>query len=123
MHGPTAASIREGSAPETCCSARTPRPAMLARAPRLHRWAGRATAALLLLAPRTVVLGAILTLGTISGAIFAHLTKLGLTIPAVDDHGELFGLAIAILVCTVVVLYLHRSQIPFLGPRLFSYSN
>ena len=80
-------------------------------------------ACLLLLAPRTVVLGAILTLGTISGAIFAHLTKLGLTIPAVDDYGELFGLAIAILVCTVIVLYLHRSQIPFLGPRLFSYSN
>src|SRR5712691_3428884 len=80
-------------------------------------------ASLLLLAPRTVVFGAILTLGTISGAIFAHLTKLGLTIPAVDDHGELFGLAIAILVCTVAVLYLHRSQIPFLGPRLFSYSN
>ena len=80
-------------------------------------------ASLLLLAPRTVVFGAILTLGTISGAIFAHLTKLGLTIPAVDDHGELFGLAIAVLVCTVVVLYLHRRQIPFLGPRLFSYSN
>ena len=80
-------------------------------------------ASLLLLVPRTVVFGAILTLGTISGAIFAHLTKLGLTIPAVDDHGELFGLAIAALVCTVVVLYLHRSQIPFLGPRLFSYSN
>jgi len=80
-------------------------------------------ASLLLLAPRTVVFGAILTLGTISGALFAHLTKLGLTIAAVDDHGELFGLAIAILVCTVVVLYLHRSQIPFLGPRLFSYSN
>src|SRR6266571_8192876 len=68
-------------------------------------------ASLFLLAPRTVVFGAILTLGTISGALFAHLTKLGLTIAAVDDHGELFGLAIAILVCTVVVLYLHRSQI------------
>jgi putative oxidoreductase len=80
-------------------------------------------ASLLLLVPRTVVFGAILTLGTISGAIFAHLTKLGLTIPAVDDHGELFGLAIVVLVCTVVVLYLHRRQIPFLGPRLFSYSN
>ena len=80
-------------------------------------------ASLLLLAPRTVVFGAILTLGTISGALFVHLTKLGLTIAAIDDHGELFGLAIAILVCTVVVLYLHRSQIPFFGPRLISYSN
>ena len=45
-------------------------------------------AAILLLIPRTAVYGAILALGTISGAIFAHLTKLGITIPAVDDHGR-----------------------------------
>jgi len=77
-------------------------------------------ASLLLLVPRTVVFGAISALGTISGAIFAHLTKLGLTIPAVDDHGGLFALAVLVFVGSLVVLYFHRSEIPVIGPRLFS---
>ncbi len=77
-------------------------------------------ASVLLLVPRTAALGAILVFGTACGAIFAHLTKLGLTIPAVDDHGELFALAITILLASLVVLYLRRRQIPIVGPRLFS---
>jgi hypothetical protein len=43
-------------------------------------------ASIMILVPRTTVFGAILSVGTIGGAIFAHLTKLGITIPAVDDH-------------------------------------
>jgi hypothetical protein len=74
----------------------------------------------LLLLPRTAVFGAILALGTISGAIFAHVTKLGIAIPAVDDHGELLGLAVLVFVGSLVVLYLHRRQIPIVGSRLFS---
>lgn len=80
-------------------------------------------AALLLVIPRTAVYGAILALGTISGAIFAHLTKLGITIPAVGDQGELFGLAVVVFVGSLVVLYFHRSEIPIIGPRLFSYTH
>lgn len=80
-------------------------------------------AAILLLVPRTAVYGAILALGSISGAIFAHVTKLGFTIPAVDDHGELFALAVVVFVGSVVALYLHRNEIPFIGPRLFSYTH
>jgi putative oxidoreductase len=76
-------------------------------------------ASVLILVPRTAVLGAILALGTICGAIFAHVTKLGFKIPAVGDHGELFALALVVFVCSLVVLFLHREQIPFLGPRLF----
>src|SRR5437588_8544629 len=45
-------------------------------------------ASVLLLLPQTVVSGAILSLGVISGAILFHLTKLGITLPLVDDHGE-----------------------------------
>src|SRR5215467_3117172 len=63
-------------------------------------------ASLLILVPRTAVFGAILALGTICGAIFAHLTKLGIRIPAVDDHGELFALALTVLVCSLLVLVL-----------------
>ncbi|HLE62789.1 MAG TPA: DoxX family protein [Pyrinomonadaceae bacterium] len=77
-------------------------------------------ASILLLVPRTASLGAILAFGTISGAIFAHVTKLGIKIAAVDDHGELFALAMAVLVGSLIVLYLHRGQIPVVGPRLFS---
>lgn len=76
-------------------------------------------ASLLILVPRTAVFGAILALGTICGAIFVHLTKLGIRIPAVDDHGELFALAVLVFVGSLVILYLHRRQIPILGPRLF----
>src|SRR5438270_898262 len=38
MHGPTAASTLRGSAPATCCSARTPRPAMPRRVPLHPEW-------------------------------------------------------------------------------------
>lgn len=77
-------------------------------------------ASILLLVPRTAAFGAILVFGTACGAIFAHLTRLGITIPAVDDHGELFGLAITIFLGSLVILYLRRSEIPVVGPRLFS---
>ncbi|WP_321475753.1 hypothetical protein [uncultured Paludibaculum sp.] len=69
-------------------------------------------ASVLLLMPRTVVLGAAMSLGVISGAIMFHLTKLGITLPAVDDHGELFTLAIVVFVCSAALVVLHRDQIP-----------
>jgi uncharacterized membrane protein YphA (DoxX/SURF4 family) len=77
-------------------------------------------ASMFLLIRRSVAFGAILVFGTACGAIFAHLTKLGFTIPAVDDRGELFGLAITIFLGSLVVLYLRRREIPIVGPRLFS---
>jgi uncharacterized membrane protein YphA (DoxX/SURF4 family) len=77
-------------------------------------------ASVFLLIPRTAAFGAILVLGIACGAIFSHLTRLGITIPPVDDHGELFGLAITIFLGSLVVLYLRRAEIPVVGPRLFS---
>ena len=76
-------------------------------------------ASLFLLVPRTAAFGALLVFGTACGAIFSHLTKLGLAIPAVDDHGELFGLAITIFLGSLIVLYFRRREIPIVGPRLF----
>ena len=69
-------------------------------------------ASILLLIPATVAWGAALSLGVISGAIFSHLTKLGITLPAVDDHGELFALALIVFFCSAAVLVLHRNQLP-----------
>ena len=72
-------------------------------------------AAILLLVPSTVAYGAILSLGVISGAIFAHLTRLGIALPAVDDHGELFALALTVFVCSATVLVMHRHELPLVG--------
>ena len=75
-------------------------------------------ASVLLVIPATIALGAILSLGVISGAIFSHLTKLGIALPAVDDRGELFALAVAVFVCSAAVLFLHRREIPLIGSRI-----
>jgi putative oxidoreductase len=74
-------------------------------------------ASVMLVIPATVALGAVLSLGVISGAIFSHLTKLGIALPAVDDRGELFALAVAVFICSAAVLFLHRREIPLIGDR------
>ena len=74
-------------------------------------------ASILLLVPRTVVYGAILSLGTMGGAIFSHLTKLGIMLPAVNDHGELFALAVLVFVCSAAVLFLRRDELPLARHR------
>lgn len=75
-------------------------------------------ACVLLLRPRTVTLGAILSLGVISGAIGSHLTRLGLVVQ--DDGGLLFGLALVVFVSSLCILAFRRREIPFLGARLAS---
>lgn len=73
-------------------------------------------AAALLLHPRTVVLGAALSLATILVAITSHLFKLGVTLPAVGDSGQLFGLAVVVLLCSLGTLWIHRSDVIALIP-------
>ena len=67
----------------------------------------------LLLAPRTVTLGALLSLGLMTGAIGSHLTKLGLVVK--NDGGLLFGLALTVFASSAAVLVLRRREIPVLG--------
>lgn len=77
-------------------------------------------AVILLLIPRTVIFGAILALGTIAGAIVSHLTKLGIVIKNSDgtsDGGLLFTLACVVFVGSVIILFLHRREIPLIGYR------
>ena len=85
-----------------------------------NEWIGRIgsgvvelIATVLILNPSTTWLGALLALGTISGAIFSHLTKLGIVVK--DDGGLLFILAIVVFVCSAVVLIIHRRAIPLVG--------
>lgn len=70
-------------------------------------------AVILLFIPGTAWLGALIALGTISGAIFSHLTKLGIVVK--DDGGLLFGLAITVFVLSAIILFIHRRDLPFLG--------
>jgi hypothetical protein len=70
----------------------------------------------LLLSPRMVVYGAMLSLGVISGAIVSHLTRLGIFVQG--DGGLLFGLAITVFISSSAVLVIRRGQVPVLGPLL-----
>lgn len=76
-------------------------------------------ASVLLLMPRTVWIGALLSLGTITGAIMSHLTKLGIKLTAVGDNGELFALAVVVFIASAAILLIRRRQIPIIGERLF----
>jgi uncharacterized membrane protein YphA (DoxX/SURF4 family) len=63
---------------------------------------------ILLLIPSTVFIGAFLGIGLMSGAILSHLTVIG--IESNGDDGQLFILAIIVLVCCLVLLVLHKQQ-------------
>ncbi len=73
-------------------------------------------AVILLLNPKTVTWGAILAAGVISGAIFSHLTKLGIVVK--NDGGTLFILAVFVLIGAGAILFIRRGQIPYIGARL-----
>ena len=70
-------------------------------------------AVILLLVPRTAVLGGVLTVGLMSGAVVSHLTVLG--IDTNGDGGALFALAIVTLVSGLVVTGLRRAELPIVG--------
>lgn len=67
-------------------------------------------AAVLLLIPATAGIGAVLSLGIISGAIGAHLTRLGIEVEG--DGGLLFYLAVVVFVGSLAIAWLHRREIP-----------
>jgi uncharacterized membrane protein YphA (DoxX/SURF4 family) len=70
-------------------------------------------AAILLVLPRTAWFGALVALGTISGAIMSHLTMLGIVVK--DDGGLLFALALTVFLLSAIVLMIHRRELPVLG--------
>ncbi|HYG02726.1 MAG TPA: DoxX family membrane protein [Chryseosolibacter sp.] len=66
-------------------------------------------ASILLLIPGTSWLGAGLGLATMSGAIFFHLTRLGVEVK--NDGGQLFIYAIITWVCCLVVVVIEKQKI------------
>ena len=71
-------------------------------------------AAVLLLIPGAVAIGALLAAGV--GAVFSHLTLLGIEVQG--DGGLLFALACVVLIASAVVLALHRRELPIVGASL-----
>ena len=67
-------------------------------------------ASILILIPRTTLLGALLGFGTMLGAIFSHLFVLGIDVK--NDGGELFTLAIITLLCCTILIFQNKSKIP-----------
>ena len=70
-------------------------------------------ASILILLKRTSWAGALLTVGLMAGAIFSHLTQLGIEVKG--DGGQLFYMAIGTWVLSLVVLLSERKQIPFIN--------
>ena len=66
-------------------------------------------ASILILIPRTTLLGALLGAGTMLGAIFSHLFVLGIDVK--NDGGELFILAIITLLCCTILIIQNRNKI------------
>ena len=63
---------------------------------------------ILLLIPSTVFVGAFMGVGLMAGAIVSHLTVIG--IESKGDGGQLFMLAIVVLVCCLILLMRYRKQ-------------
>ena len=72
--------------------------------------------AILILIPKTIWLGASLTLGIISGAIIMHITIIGIEVN--NDGGTLFFMALLIFTLALFVLWKNRKNIPIIGKRL-----
>ncbi len=72
-------------------------------------------ASVLILIPRTTAYGALIGIGVMTGAVFMHLTRLGIVVQ--NDSGKLFVMAVVVLVICLVLVYWHRSSISGMKPR------
>lgn len=73
-------------------------------------------AGILILFPKSVWAGALLTLSLIGGAIMMHLTQLGIEIK--NDGGTLFYTAVFTFILSAILLYINRKEVPYIGNKL-----
>jgi uncharacterized membrane protein YphA (DoxX/SURF4 family) len=69
-------------------------------------------ASILLLINRTTLLGAIMGMGIMTGAILSHCFVLGLVV--MDDGGQLFAYALITFFCCALLTYINKEKIPAL---------
>lgn len=72
-------------------------------------------ASILLFVPKKTWLGALLTVGLMGGAIFSHLTKIG--IEHNNDGGILFFAALITFIAGAILLIQNKNDIPFIGSK------
>jgi uncharacterized membrane protein YphA (DoxX/SURF4 family) len=65
-------------------------------------------ASLLILFPRTTGFGALMGFGLMSGALFFHLTKLGIVF---DGDAVLFSYALIVFICCGILLAVYRKSL------------
>lgn len=66
-------------------------------------------ASILILYSPTLIFGAIMAAGIMSGAILSHVTVLGIEVK--DDGGQLFAYALVVWVCCTVIIWLEKEKI------------
>lgn len=69
-------------------------------------------ASILLLVNRTTLLGAIMGMGIMAGAIISHIFVLGFVV--MDDGGQLFAYALITFICCALLTYINKEKIPAL---------
>ncbi|MBF2708424.1 DoxX family protein [Flavobacterium soyangense] len=67
-------------------------------------------ASILILIPRTTLLGAIIGLGTVAVAILSHILVLGIVVQ--NDGGTLFILAVITFLCCSILIFQNKKDIP-----------
>ena len=67
-------------------------------------------AGILVLIPATTIFGALLAVALMAGAIFFHLTKLGVSV--LNDGGQLFIYALLVFVSSMLLVIIYRGGIP-----------
>jgi len=70
---------------------------------------------ILLIIPKTIWIGALLTFGIIGGALMMHVTKLGIEIN--NDGGNLFYIAIVTFILSGIILFDQRKRLPIIGSK------
>jgi uncharacterized membrane protein YphA (DoxX/SURF4 family) len=74
-------------------------------------------ASILLLLPATIALGALLATCIMAGAIASHAFVLGIEVQG--DGGLLFSYATIIFLTAIILLIMHRRQLPDLKAKFF----
>lgn len=75
-------------------------------------------ASILILIPRISWLGALMGMGLMAGAIFFHLTQLGIVV--YNDGGRLFAMAVFVFICSAIILWMSRREVPVVGKLIYS---
>ncbi|MBC7936523.1 MAG: DoxX family protein [Rhizobacter sp.] len=78
-------------------------------------------AAILILIPATVAVGAAMGIGIMTGALLTHLFIIGIEVQ--DDNGQLFIYALIVLIACTILLVQNRQQLAMWRAVLFSQKN